>query len=53
MIPYTYDEWRLRLLIYGTVFTLARNNDDSTVTMFILDPEEVTIKELQNDKPIF
>lgn len=51
MIPYTYAEWRLRLLIYGTVFTLTRNNKDGTTTTFLLDLEEVQLKELQNDKP--
>lgn len=50
MIPYSEDEATRRLLLYGTVFTLTRWKDGK-VEAFILDYEEVELKELQGDKP--
>lgn len=41
----------MRLFSYGTVFTLTRRNkENNKVEHFILDNEEVMIKELQDDK---
>lgn len=51
MIPYTEEEARNRLLIWGTVFTLTRWKDGK-VESFILDNKEVKLEELQNDKPV-
>jgi hypothetical protein len=50
VIPLTDEEYRQRLLLLGTVFTLTRWKDGKIET-FILENEEVTLKELHNDKP--
>lgn len=49
MKPYSDLEAGQRLLLYGVVFTLTRRNVDGTFEFFLLDPEEVNIKELQDD----
>lgn len=51
MKPYTDIEAGRQLMLYGTVFTMARRNAEGTFELFILEREEFLIKELQNDKP--
>lgn len=50
MIPFSDEEYRDHLALYGTVFTLTRLNEGGKIECFILANEEVMIKELQNDK---
>lgn len=48
MIPYSEEEWKYRLMIWGTVFELVRYKDGK-LEHFILEPNEVILKELQDD----
>lgn len=48
MIPFSDEEYRDRLLLYGTVITLTRWIEDK-VEVLIVDLEEISFKELQDE----
>lgn len=51
MKPYTDKEAGWLLSVYGTVFTMTKLVDGK-VELFILDHDEVTIKELQDEQEL-
>lgn len=51
MKPYTDKEAGRQLLLYGTVFIMARKVPDGT-ELLILDQKEVKIEELQDEQKL-
>lgn len=48
MKPFNDIEVGKQLLLYGTVFIMARRSVTGDVEMFLLDRREVELKELQD-----
>jgi hypothetical protein len=49
VIPYSWEEEFLQLRLYGVAFKMTRYAESGAIETFLLSPEEVMIKELQDD----